>query len=41
MTFSLPNFFFHASTAYGILRMKGLPVGKRDFLGQMRLKASA
>jgi len=38
-TFSLPNFFFHATTAYDILRTKGVPVGKRDFLGKMRLKS--
>jgi hypothetical protein len=37
-TFSLPNFFFHATTAYDLLRNKGVPVGKRDFLGRMRLK---
>jgi hypothetical protein len=36
--FSNPNFHFHASTAYGILRMKGLDVGKRDYLGRMPLK---
>jgi hypothetical protein len=39
MSFSLPNFHFHATTAYDILRMKGVPLGKRDFLGQMRMKA--
>jgi hypothetical protein len=38
MTFSLPNFHFHAATAYGILRAKGVPVGKRDFMGTLRLK---
>jgi hypothetical protein len=38
LTFSLPNFFFHASMTYGILRSKGVPLGKRDFLGRMRLK---
>lgn len=38
MTFSLPNFYFHATTTYDILRMKGVPIGKRDFLGQMRMK---
>jgi hypothetical protein len=38
LTFSLPNFYFHAATAYDILRMKGVPVGKRDFLGMPRLK---
>ncbi|MCW0234780.1 MAG: DUF1993 domain-containing protein [Ferrovibrio sp.] len=30
--FALPNFFFHAVTAYDILRHKGLPLVKRDFL---------
>jgi hypothetical protein len=30
---ALPNFFFHASTAYDILRHAGLHLGKRDFLG--------
>ena len=38
MSFSLPNFHFHAATAYDILRMKGVPLGKRDFMGQLRLK---
>ena len=38
MSFSLPNFYFHAATAYDILRQAGVPLGKRDFLGQMRLK---
>ena len=38
MSFSLPNFYFHATTAYDILRMKGVPLGKRDFMGQPRLK---
>ena len=39
LSFSLPNFYFHATTAYDILRMKGVPLGKRDFMGQMRLKS--
>ena len=39
MSFSLPNFFFHATTAYDILRHKGAPLGKRDFLGKLKLKA--
>ena len=30
--FSLPNFMFHATTAYDMLRIKGAPLGKRDFL---------
>lgn len=38
LSFSLPNFYFHATTAYDILRMKGVPIGKRHYLGQMRLK---
>ena len=38
MSFSLPNFFFHTTTAYDILRHKGAPIGKRDFMGKMRLK---
>ena len=37
LSFSLPNLYFHATTAYDILRMKGVPLGKRDFLGQMRM----
>ena len=36
LSFSLPNFYFHATTAYDILRMSGVPLGKRDYLGQMR-----
>ena len=31
--FAMPNFYFHVTTAYAILRMKGVPVGKMDFLG--------
>ncbi|MYE23019.1 MAG: DUF1993 domain-containing protein [Gammaproteobacteria bacterium] len=38
LTFSLPNFYFHATTTYDMLRMKGTPIGKGDFLGRMRLK---
>lgn len=33
--FFLPNFFFHITTAYNILRKNGLPLGKFDFIGQM------
>jgi uncharacterized protein len=39
LSFSLPNFYFHATTAYDILRTKGVPLGKRDYMGQMRLKS--
>ena len=38
LSFSQPNFYFHATTAYGILRMKGVNVGKLDYLGRLRLK---
>lgn len=30
--FTLPNFFFHLTTAYGLLRMKGVKIGKMDYL---------
>lgn len=35
VTFVLPNFYFHATTAYNILRHCGVPIGKRDFLGMV------
>ncbi len=31
--YALPNFYFHLTTAYDILRYAGVPVGKRDFVG--------
>jgi len=31
--FALPNFFFFVTTAYNILRHRGVPLGKMDFLG--------
>lgn len=40
LSFSLPNFYFHATTAYDILRAKGVPLGKRDFLGKMKMGAN-
>lgn len=36
LSFSQPNFYFHATTAYDILRMKGVELGKRDFNGRVR-----
>ena len=33
LSFALPNFFFHVTTAYDILRHLGVPIGKRDYLG--------
>jgi len=39
MSFSLPNLHFHATTAYDLLRSRGVPIGKRDYMGQLRMKA--
>jgi hypothetical protein len=36
LTYSLPNFYFHAVTAYNILRAHGVPIGKADFEGRLR-----
>ena len=38
LSFSTPNLHFHAATTYDILRMKGVPLGKRDYMGRPRLK---
>ena len=32
-TFVLPNFYFHVSMAYALLRSAGVEIGKRDYLG--------
>lgn len=34
--FVLPNFYFHCAVAYAILRHKGVPLGKVDFLGRIQ-----
>jgi len=34
LNFVMPNFYFHATTAYDILRHNGVEVGKNDFLGK-------
>jgi hypothetical protein len=39
LSFSLPNFHFHATTTYDILRSRGVPLGKRHYMGQLRMKA--
>ncbi len=39
LSFSQPNFYFHATTAYDILRWKGIAIGKRDFMGRLRVKS--
>lgn len=36
LSFLLPNFYFHAVTAYDILRTQSVPIGKSDFEGQLR-----
>jgi hypothetical protein len=33
LNFTLPNFYFHLTTAYDILRHNGVELGKRDFMG--------
>ena len=38
LSFAQPNFYFHAATAYDILRARGLAIGKRDFLGMPRIR---
>ncbi|HEY1725366.1 MAG TPA: DUF1993 domain-containing protein [Steroidobacteraceae bacterium] len=38
LSFSLPNFYFHATTTYDILRWKGIALSKRDFMGKTRAK---
>jgi hypothetical protein len=38
LSFALPNFHFHAVTAYDILRSPGVPLGKRDYEGQLRTR---
>jgi hypothetical protein len=35
LKFALPNFFFHVTTAYDVLRQKGVPVGKMDYIGEI------
>lgn len=40
LTFSLPNFLFHVSMAYALLRHKGAPIGKMDFLAGGRAPAA-
>ena len=39
LSFSLPNFHFHAVTAYDILRSRGVPIGKRDY-EQLRIRST-
>lgn len=36
-SFALPNFYFHVTTAYALLRQAGVDLGKRDYLGRLAL----
>lgn len=38
LSFAQPNFFFHATTAYDLLRERGFKIGKMDFLGVPRIE---
>ncbi len=40
LTFQLPNFLFHVTTAYTILRSQGVPLGKMDFLAGAAAQAA-
>jgi hypothetical protein len=39
LSFSMPNFYFHVVTAYDILRMRGVPIGKTDYEGRLRTRS--
>jgi uncharacterized protein len=36
--YSVPNFYFHLTIAYAILRANGMPLGKMDFIGGTNMK---
>jgi len=36
---AVPNFYFHLTTAYAILRHNGMKIGKRDYLGTLSQRA--
>jgi hypothetical protein len=40
LTFNMPNFLFHVTTAYAILRSQGVPLGKMDFLAGAQMAAA-
>lgn len=40
LSYSLPNFHFHAVTAYAILRTRGVPIGKGDYEGRLRTRTA-
>lgn len=39
LSFAVPHFYFHTTTAYDLLRMAGVPLGKADYLGEPRTLA--
>jgi hypothetical protein len=40
LSFAVPHFYFHVTTAYDILRREGVPLGKLDYLGAPRTTQS-
>ncbi|HEV2082841.1 MAG TPA: DUF1993 domain-containing protein [Brevundimonas sp.] len=40
LTYALPNFYFHVVTAYAILRMRGAPIGKGDYEGDLHVRTA-
>ena len=36
---AIPNFYFHITTAYAILRHNGVPIGKTDYLGELPFRS--
>ncbi|MAJ86892.1 MAG: DUF1993 domain-containing protein [Cellvibrionales bacterium TMED148] len=40
VTYALPNFYFHATVAYSILRSSGVPVGIANYIGKVKTTAS-
>lgn len=41
LSFTQPNFYFHLTTTYAILRNLGVEIGKRDYMGALRVKPKA
>lgn len=41
LDFALPNFFFHVTTAYALLRQAGVPIGKMDYIGPVEVRDAA
>ena len=37
LEFVMPNFYFHITTAYAILRHNGVPLGKYDYIGGIKM----